>query len=117
MRIDTDIQLCSIKKNIIDKLPQEIVRKIYREYLESEMYFTIYKNIIKNPISQELNGKILKPFVPIILSKPDTCKYISQNCHAFNYSFIQHKINKKKVFRLMNNKESFAATILFSLYH
>ena len=34
-----DSQLLEIKTNMIDKLPQELVIKIYKEYLEADLYF------------------------------------------------------------------------------
>ena len=111
-----DPQLIQIKRNIIGKLPQDLVIKIYKEYLEADVYYTIYKNIIEDPISQRLNGKLLIPFIPIILSKPVVCKYIREHCPNFCSSFKKHKIDNK-VFTLMKKGESFAATILFSRYH
>jgi len=110
-----DIQ--TIKTNFIDKLPEDIVIKIYKEYLEPELYYLQYKNIIESHESQLLNGFLLLPFIPIILAKPISCKYISTKCSAFNYSFNKHKIKKEKLFRLMSNGKSFVATILFKIYH
>jgi hypothetical protein len=112
-----DPQLIQIKRNIIGKLPQDLVIKIYKEYLEADVYYTIYKNIIEDPISQRLNGKLLIPFIPIILSKPVVCKYIREHCPNFCSSFKKHKIDNNKVFTLLKKGESFAATILFSRYH
>lgn len=112
-----DSQLMQIKTNIIDKLPEVLVIKIYKDYLEADVYYTIYKNIINDPISQGLNGKLLIPIIPIVLSKPIVCKYIRDMCPQFCSSFKHHKIDNKKVFTLMLKGQSFAATILFSLYH
>jgi hypothetical protein len=112
-----DPQLLQIKTNIIDKLPQELVIRIYKDYLEGDVYYTIYKNIIKDPISQRLNGELLIPFIPIVLSKPIVCKYIREMSPQFCSSFKHHKIDNIKVFTLMLKGQSFAATILFSLYH
>ena len=111
----TDIQ--NIKKNLIDKLPQDIVNKIYKDYLEPELYYLQYKNIIETIESKLLNGIFIIPFIPIILAKPIACKYISTKCKAFNYSYIKHKIKKTKIFSLMTKGHSFAACILFTLYH
>ena len=102
---------------MIDKLPQELVIKIYKDYLEADVYYIIYKNIIEDPISQSLKGELLIPFIPIVLSKPIVCKYITEKCRGFNSSFKQHKIDNRKVFTLMLKGNSFAYTILFSLYH
>jgi hypothetical protein len=112
-----DSELDTIKKNIIDRLPEDLVIKIYKDYLEPEVYYKLYIDIIENPFSLGLDGKLLLPFIPILLAKPIVCKYISTKCVAFCRSFQQHKVNKKKVFRLMHNGQSFASTILFNLYH
>ena len=112
-----DSELDTIKKNIIDRLPEDLVIKIYKDYLEPEVYYKLYIDIIQNPFSLGLDGKLLLPFIPILLAKPIVCKYISTKCVAFCRSFQQHKVNKKKVFRLMHNGQSFASTILFYLYH
>jgi len=112
-----DSELDTIKKNIIDRLPEDLVIKIYKDYLEPEVYYKLYIDIIENPFSLGLDGKLLLPFIPILLAKPIVCKYISTKCVAFCRSFQQHKVNKKKVFRLMHNGQSFASTILFYLYH
>ena len=107
----------SIKTNIIDRLPQDLVIKIYKEYLEPEVYYTLYKNIIESRESIALNGTELVEFLPRLLAKPVACKYISEKCFAFNNSFQGHKIKNKKSFKLMRKGQSFAATILFNLYH
>ena len=106
-----------IKTNIIDRLPQDLVIKIYKEYLEPEVYYTLYKNIIESRESIALNGTELVEFLPRLLAKPVACKYISEKCFAFNNSFQGHKIKNKKSFKLMRKGQSFAATILFNLYH
>jgi hypothetical protein len=115
--VDNVDNIENIKKNIIDKLPAEIVTKIYKEYLEPEQLYIRYKDIIEHPTSMSLNGEYLIAFIPIIFAKLIACKYISTKCKQFNESYIIHKINNKKVFKLMTKGQSFAATILFSLYH
>ena len=116
--VDTeDIELKIIKKNIIDRLPNEIVNLIYKSYLEPEIYYLQYKNIIESNESQSLNGVKIVPFIPIILGKSLVCKYILSRCPQFNNSYKEHKINNKKVFTLMKKGQSVGATILFSLYH
>jgi len=115
--IDIVNNVNNVKKNIIDKLPTEIVIKIYKEYLEPEIFYIRYKDIIEHPASISLNGEYLLAFTPIILAKPFICKYISTKCRQFKESYIKHKINNKKMFKLMTKGQSFAATILFSLYH
>jgi hypothetical protein len=115
--IINDHELIMIKKNIIDKLPKEIIEKIYKDYLESEIWYDKYICIIKDEISISLNNTLLLPIIPIILSKPIVSKFIEKKCYGFNNSYKSHKIEKRKVFKLMNNGHSFTSTILFYLYH
>jgi hypothetical protein len=105
-----------IKNKFIDKLPEDIVIKIYKDYLEPELYYLQYKNIIESHESKMLNGDLLYAFIPTILAKPIVCKYISTKCSAFNYSFNKHKIKKEKLFRLILNGKSFVTVILFNIY-
>jgi hypothetical protein len=107
--------LDKIKTTII--LPEDLLIKIYKDYLEADVYYMIYKNIIELQISQRLDEYLLSQLIPIILSKPIVCKYIREKCPAFCSSFIKHKIDNNKVFTLMKKGQSFAATILFTLYH
>jgi len=101
----------------INKLPELLLINIYKDYLEAEIYYKIYKNIIESEEGRCLNNKNLAPLIPIILSKPHVCKYISKNCKAFFESFKSHKINNKKAFTLMNKGDSFSLFILFYIYH
>jgi len=112
-----DHQLHVIKTNIIDRLPEDLVIKIYKDYLEAEVYYMMYKNIIESPISKSLNGKLLIQFLPSIFSNPIVCKNIREKCHLFYSSFKKHKIDNNKEYLLIKKGQSFAATILFSLYH
>jgi hypothetical protein len=59
-----DSELDTIKKNIIDRLPEDLVIKIYKDYLEPEVYYKLYIDIIENPFSLGLDGKLLLPFIP-----------------------------------------------------
>jgi hypothetical protein len=53
--IDIVNNVNNVKKNIIDKLPTEIVIKIYKEYLEPEIFYIRYKDIIEQAF-----GKIIE---------------------------------------------------------
>jgi hypothetical protein len=113
----SDLDLQAIKRNIINKLPNDLVNKIYKEYLEPEVYYVLYKNIIETPSAMRLNGTELTRFIPIILSKQNACSYIMTKCRIFHGSYKEHKIKQNKRFVLMKKGESFAAYILLSLYH
>ena len=116
------LELVTCNTNILDtillnKLPEEVVNKIYKEYLEPEAYYIIYKKIIESPNSMSLDGKELVNFLPTLLAKQLVCKYVMDKCVTFNSSYKLHKIKNKKTFVLMKKGESFAAHILFALYH
>ena len=64
-----------------------------------------------------LNGKDLIPFIPIILSKQNACKYIMTKCRFFKSSYEKHKIEQSKIIVRMKKGESFTAYILMQLYH
>jgi hypothetical protein len=113
----TPVTLQCIKTNIIDKLPEDLVIKIYKEHFEPDILFIMYKNIIESPESVRLNDAKLSKFLPIIFAKPIACKYIGERCYAFNNSFHDHKIKNTKNFVNMKKGQSFALTILFYLYH
>ena len=69
--------------NYIIKLPDEIKRYIYKEYFESKIYYELYLEMINDDLSKRLNGIILRPFIPIILSKKNVLKYICNKCDIF----------------------------------
>jgi len=114
---EVDPELKRIQQNILDNLPRDIVVKIYKEYLEPEVYYEIYKRILQSPESCSLNGCEMRPFIPIILSKPIACKYITTKCHYFRGSYEEHKIKENKSFLLLKKGDSFALNILMHLYH
>ena len=101
----------------ISKLPDEIKRYIYKEYFESDIYYELYLQILNHELSKKLNKIILRPFVPIILSKKNVLKYICKKCYIFRNYYEQHKIYNKKVFRLMTKGDSITTCILFTFYH
>jgi hypothetical protein len=92
---ETDIKL----DYYINKLPDEIKRKIYKEYFESSIYYQLYLKIVNHELSKKLNGIILRSYIPIILSKKDVLKYICNKCCVFQNSYNQHKIYNEKVFK------------------
>jgi hypothetical protein len=107
---------CNIIQNI-KKLPDSISLKIYKEFLEPEIYYLIYNEMINNYESKKLNIILVKPYVTIFLSKPLVLNYLLHKCNAFKNSYNDHKVKKIKNFKNLNNGDSFALSILFYLYH
>lgn len=110
----------SMKTNIkkyISLLPHELKLKIYKEYLEPHVYYSLYMRALNNKQSKFLNPVFIKPLIPVILAKKHVSNYLYNKCDAFRNSYQYHKIQKYKSFRYMNKGDSFTANILFYLYH
>ena len=110
------LKVSSLEKHI-SALPEEIKRKIYKEYFEPTILYDKYIFILYSEPSTCLQTAELKNFLPTILAKKDTLHYILFQCDVFRETYNNHKINKKKTFRLMSNGESFSAEILICLFH
>jgi hypothetical protein len=103
--------------NLINALPNELKMKIYKEYLEPEIYYFMYQDAIKSIESTKLNMVNLRPIIPILLSKPLVRQFICKKCNTFRSVFNKHKIEKDKLFTKLIKGDSFALSILFSIYH
>lgn len=102
---------------LIVELPDDIKMYIYKEYLEPEVYYQYYLDKINHNLSTRLDGTILRPLIPSILSKKNVLQYICKKCHVFRDIYIDHKIEKKKGFIKMKKGNSLTMSILFTLYH
>lgn len=100
----------------IQRLPSDITRYIYEEYIEAQLIYESLVSAIDDVRSERLDPVLIRPLIPIILSKP---KYIAicRRIPEFNIVYIEHKIRNKKSFKLMCNGNSFATAILFYCYH
>ena len=106
----------SLEANV-EKLPEELKKYIYKEYIETQLFYDKFKEALDTQESQMLNIVNIHPFIPIILAKPKYIKYLFLKLYWFNIIYNDHQIKRKKTFRLMNNGESFAQCILMYLYH
>ena len=100
----------------IEKLPPDIKILIYKEYFEPKIYNEFYLEMINHELSKKLNGSMLRPIIPIIISKKNVLEYICKKCVIFRNAFIKHK-NNNKTFKLMTKGDSLTMHLLFSLYH
>jgi hypothetical protein len=101
----------------INKLPEELKKYIYQEYIEIQLFYDNFKEALDSQESQMLNIVKIHPFIPLILAKPKYIKYFLLKLYCFKTIYNEHKIRRHKSFRLMNNGESFAQCILMYLYH
>jgi len=95
--------------NIIEKLPDEIQKKIYYDYLEIDI---LYQEIINITDYSRLNNeydldKVIK-ILHYILSKEKLVNYLCNNDEDFRIAYTYHIINKKHKFKLLTPLESFA---------
>jgi hypothetical protein len=107
----------------IKKLPDNIKKYIYYEFFETKIYFNEFNILLNNRLSKKLNISLIRPHIPIILSKPKLISYFCTNIlgyknhKTFETVYIQHKIQNNKSFVNMTNGDSFALALLMYLYH
>jgi len=106
----------NINKNI-EKLPEDLKKYIYREFIQTELFYEEFKNIIESKECQSLNATSIYKYIPIILSKPKYIKYLCKKMPFIETIYRDHKIKNNKIFRLMTKGQSFAQCILMYLYH
>lgn len=104
-------------KDLINSLPNELKIKIYKEYLEPIVYYSLYNEALLSKTSKLLNIANILPYIPIINSKPLVLRHVNNNCQIFRKVYNRHKIENKKNFIKMSKGESFALSILFYAYH
>lgn len=104
-------------ENNIKKLPEELKKYIYEEYIEIQLFYDKFKEALESYESRTLNIVNIHPFIPLILAKPKYIKHLLIKLYYFETIYNDHKIKKQKTFRLMNNGQSFAQCILMYLYH
>ena len=66
IKIETDRNLI---KNI-QRLPSEIIRHIYDEYIDAQLMYEKIVSALDDPTSQMLNQSLIRHMVPLILAKP-----------------------------------------------
>ena len=107
----------------IKKLPDDIKRYIYYEFFDTLYHFEKFNLLLNNRLSMKLDISLIRPYIPIILSKQKLIKYFSENIigdsnhKVFKTVYTQYKINNKKNFSNMINGDSFSLSMLMYLYH
>lgn len=104
-------------RELINSLPNELKIKIYKEYLEPIVYYSLYNEALLSKTSKLLNIANILPYIPIINSKPLVLRHVYNKCQIFRKVYNTHKIENKKNFIKMSKGESFALSILFYAYH
>jgi hypothetical protein len=104
-------------ENLIIQLPVDLQAKIYKEYLLPEILYKLYLEKIKTLNSVYLHTNDLLPILPLLLGNDLAIDYLLTKCEGFRYSYREHKLLIHKVFKKLNNGESFALAVLWYLYH
>ncbi len=96
-------------KNIIEKLPYEIQKKIYYDYLEIDVLYGEIINIIeKSKEDDEYDLDSIVKKLNYILIKENLVNYFYENDIDFRIAYNYHIKNKKHKFKLLPFLESFA---------
>ena len=100
----------------ISLLPDELKRYIYDDFVKTLQLLNEFKTCLESQITIYLDDRLIRPYIPIILANPNFIKICRNNIKEFDTAYIDHKINKKKQFRRMNNGDSFSKSILLYKY-
>ena len=107
----------------IQKLPVELQRYIFKEYIELPLYFDEFQEKLNHHSAHNLCIQYILPYIPLILAHPLWVKYFSDHIIGLNDSrpfhmvYKMHKEHNTKNFILMKKGQSFALTLLMFLYH
>ena len=100
------------------KLPDDIIRKIYEEHFKPEFLFEDLVYIFMHISSRRLDSNLLKNFMPKLLNNKILLVYLLKNDGLFNEIYTNHIIHKKNTYVNVNSAiDSMAITWLAFLYH
>jgi hypothetical protein len=107
----------------IQELPEDIIRYIYKEYIEVDLYYNTFIASLYSKNSICLNIIDIKPIIPIILSNPKLvtycCNHVTDRYAGkfFELVYITHKIKNEKNFMNLKKGYSFALSLLMFIHH
>lgn len=98
---------------IIERLPQDIKTKIYKEYFEAKIIYDELKKMIKSNVSQVLYNVNIALILPKVLSNDLVVRYLLEREKEFKAVYTNEIINKpdEKV-----DYYNFASLWLFNIY-
>ena len=103
---------------VCQKLPDDIIRKIYEDYLKPEMLYEDLIYTLQTNSSKQLHAKPLINFIPKLLKNKIIVEYLFKNDCLFNDIYTKHIINKTNVFvNAVSTNASIAMTWLAYLYN
>ena len=104
---------------IISKLPSDLVKQIYINYIKPELICRELNIILNSTESRELSTTPLENFLrKHVLPNSIVIKYLIQNDEIFQHYYQIHIINGEKRFLLFPDLvSSFACCWIMSLHH
>jgi len=110
-KFDTDIT------DIIKRLPEDVQKHIYKEYLETKELYDEFKSILNSEECRKLQIKSLAKIIPKVLNNGLLIEYLYKKEEVFRLVYTDCVIKKKVYFENLDFHSSFALTLLMNLYH
>ena len=127
MKVTTESEIHNCKDKIektkktleyINRLPDDILRKVYDEYFECKSECDEFLGLIESERCQRLKYQVLYEQSKKLLTQPCAVEYLRKKNAAYNSSYEEHFINKRHMFqRIPDIIDSFNLAILMMLYH
>jgi hypothetical protein len=102
---------------LINRLPDDVLRHIYEEYIVGKETCDRYLEMFKSDSAMSLEHRPLLEMTSRLLEHPCAIEYLCAKHKIFKKMYIEHYVQDNKWFVLMNKLESFVLSILMWLYH
>ena len=102
---------------LINRLPDDVLRHIYEEYIVGKATCDRYLEMFKSEASMNLDHKPLLELTSRLLEHPCAIEYLCKKHEIFKEMYIGHYVHDNKWFLLKSKLESFVLSILMWLYH
>lgn len=102
---------------VANRLPDDILKKIYYDYLEVPILFSVFKTKLETEECKSIEYKGLARLMPFLLRKPALISYMRKQYYHFDAVYQSHVILGEKGCLLMNFENSFACSWLMYMYH
>ena len=102
----------------VQSLPDDVLRMVYEEYFECKKECDEFIKMLDNESSTRLEYRLLYDASKKLLDAPCAVEYLRKKSKAYDWSYIEHFINKRHIFkRVPDVVDSFNLTILMTLHH
>jgi hypothetical protein len=109
----------------IAALPQDVKEYIYWEYLDTEVHYRKFTELLESNMTKRLNIELIRPYISIVLAKPKLVSYLrnmNRNpgyARFFDIVYFENKIKgrNKKRWKGVNNGDAFCVDLVMYMYH